>query len=100
MKKEGFDPVGYLAGRLEQRGFEVCRLLRRRGRETQKGRGRADRMTAGALDYRLKRYGRRVEGSFVLLDDVTTTGTTLEVCASVLKEAGAGGIHGVVVCRD
>ena len=100
LKKDGFDPVGHLASHLEKRGLEVCRILVRRGRGTQKGRDRNERLRAGALDYRLKRNIPRPAGRYVLLDDVMTTGATLEVCASVLLEAGAAGVDGAVVCRD
>lgn len=35
-----------------------------------------------------------------LIDDVYTTGTTIEECAKVLKKAGAKEIWGIVVARD
>lgn len=34
-----------------------------------------------------------------LIDDVATTGTTLEECAKVLKKAGAKEVYGIVVAR-
>jgi ComF family protein len=37
--------------------------------------------------------------SLLLVDDVTTTGTTLNACASVLMEAGAGEVCAVTVAR-
>lgn len=37
--------------------------------------------------------------SFWLVDDVVTTGTTLEECATVLKDAGAVSVFGVVLAR-
>ncbi len=37
--------------------------------------------------------------TIVLVDDVTTTGTTLDECAWVLKEAGAKKVWGLVVAR-
>jgi predicted amidophosphoribosyltransferase len=44
--------------------------------------------------------GKVTEGaSLLLVDDVTTTGTTLNACAEVLMEAGAGEVCAVTVAR-
>jgi len=36
----------------------------------------------------------------VVVDDVTTTGSTLEACAAALREAGAAGIWGLTFARE
>jgi ComF family protein len=44
--------------------------------------------------------GESIRGKTVwLIDDVATTGTTLEECARVLKEAGAKSVFGIVLAR-
>jgi ComF family protein len=48
----------------------------------------------GCLDERLK--GRQV----ILVDDVSTSGATLDACAATLKEAGAESVWGLVLARE
>ncbi len=47
-------------------------------------------------NFSLKKVAGR---TLVIVDDVTTTGTTLEECARVLKSAGAKRVWGLVVAR-
>jgi len=43
---------------------------------------------------------RRVQGGIVLIDDVMTTGATLDACASVLLQGGAGPVYALTFARD
>jgi predicted amidophosphoribosyltransferase len=89
--------VEYLVRRLEKEGFPVRRCLKRLDIRTQKKLGRRDRL-------------ENLEGRFVpaatvprkalLIDDVMTTGATLESCAAALKGAGAEQVCGVCLFYD
>jgi ComF family protein len=47
----------------------------------------------------LVRPSRLADARVVLVDDVRTTGATLDACARVLRDAGAGGIHVLTVAQ-
>jgi len=102
--------------RLRQRGFnqselladELCRrlaltkppgnLVRTRATPPQVGHDRRWRL-ANVHDA-FEWQGGPLEGrSILLIDDVTTTGATLEACAAALRSAGSGPVMGVSVAR-
>jgi ComF family protein len=51
---------------------------------------------AGAFACRYRLEG----GPVILIDDVATTGATLDACARALKEAGAASVWGLVLARE
>lgn len=97
-RTRGFDQAAVLARAVAGRtGVQVVPCLRRSGSAArQVGSSRAQRLASGriVLDVR----GRAPE-SVVLLDDVHTTGATLEACANALWEAGSRNVRALTYTR-
>lgn len=97
-RRRGYDPAGLLAGALAARtGLELSHCLRREGRGArQVGAGRAQRRRAGRIEAVLVRPPPVVA---VLVDDVHTTGATLEACARALRAGGCRRVAAVTYAR-
>jgi ComF family protein len=82
----GFDPAELIAAALARRsGLPLARVLRRgRGRSRQLGASRAARRDPANLDFSAR---GPVPADVVLVDDVHTTGATLNACAQALRDA-------------
>lgn len=86
----GWDPVATFARQVgRQARLPVWAVLRRRPSAAQKSLDRGGRWTNAAQAYAL-RGGRRLKGTPVvwLVDDVVTTGATVEACCRLLRDAG------------
>jgi len=97
-RERGFNQAADLAGHLD---LPVVAALRRvRATPTQTGLPAAQRHRNMREAFGLTRAGRTLRGvTVVLVDDVSTTGATLEACARVLKEAGAGEVRALTAAR-
>jgi predicted amidophosphoribosyltransferase len=97
-RRRGFDAAALLAAALTDRtGLPLAPCLRRmdRGRR-QVGAGRVLRRSAGRFEAVLVAAPPRVA---LLVDDVHTTGATLDACARALTAGGARSIAAVTYAR-
>jgi ComF family protein len=100
IKNTGWDQVDYLVRRickLSKGNIRVYRRLKRRKSKIQKQLNRKDRLE----NIKGRIYlNWTVPETAIVIDDVITTGSTLEVCSSVLKEAGAQKVYGLCLFYD
>ncbi len=100
VRERGFDQAMVMAKSVGATGhISHISTLRRRTKSHQIGSGRKDRLDhmKDAFTVRNKKY---IQGKTILLvDDVLTTGATMESAACVLKKAGAGRVVALVFAR-
>jgi ComF family protein len=98
----GWDQVEYLArllekGRNNDNVFPVNRCLKRLRSKSQKELSRENRQTN--LRGRIIPQ-KQIPKIAIVIDDVITTGSTLDACAAALKEGGAQTVYGLCLFYD
>ena len=105
MVRRGYNQSALLAqatGRGAGVAVAVDLLRRRRATASQQGlsaEARRKNVTTIAFDVHPRWRSRMAERRVVLLDDVFTTGATLDACAKVLKTAGAAAVDVLALAR-
>lgn len=99
VRTRGYDQSKLIAKSLaRRRGWQYQELLLRSGSSRQVGSSRKDRLVQ--LRDAFKPKHRDLEGENVLLvDDVTTTGATLQMAAKTIKSTGARQVSAVVFAQ-
>ncbi|MDR1747578.1 MAG: ComF family protein [Spirochaetaceae bacterium] len=103
IREKGWDQVAELSALIEKRfRYPVLRLLRRTGAVQQKQLNREERLSNLKTAFRFcpPKRGSPVPDTALLLDDVITTGATLDACASVLAENGVAAVYGISLFYD
>lgn len=95
------DQVGILAKYLSHYGYRIWKgLARREGCAEQKTLARSDRLKNAYQSYMLRPEFTDVPAKALLLDDVCTTGATLDACAEILAQKGATLLGAIVLAAD
>lgn len=108
-------PVPTATSRVRQRGYDQAKLLARAlskqtrlpyndcltrlGQTHQHGLSRQERLTQLTTAFRVTKERAIQEARIILVDDVTTTGATLEAAAATLRAVGATRIEAVVFAQ-
>ena len=101
-RERGFNPASLLAREIARPGRHPLRprwLIRLRDTERQTGLDAASRRRNVAGAFACRPSSEAVPGRVWLVDDVTTTGATLEAAAAALKGAGVREVIGLCVAR-
>jgi len=100
-RERGFNQSGLLAASLSERlGWPVLTGLERvKHTPQQVGLDAADREINLADAFAWRAGSPPPAGPLLIVDDVYTTGVTMNLCAEALREAGSGPVYGLVLAR-
>lgn len=101
IRRREWDQVEAIVAALEKRGYRVERILERHAGAQQKKLNKAMRKTNAEKAYSvIPARVSRIPADVVLVDDVYTTGATIEACAKALRENGAVNVCALVIAAD
>lgn len=100
-KNKGWEHIDLIGNILKQKyKLPVKKLLVRKGRKAQKTLSREKRSENLRKNISIRKNFKTMPDSIVLLDDVFTTGTTINECAGILKSAGIREIYSLTIAID
>lgn len=100
IRQRGFDHTLRISRLLSQKtGWLRLPALVRHGHSTQVGASRKQRLTQTSGVFSVRIPGTIKGANILLVDDVLTTGATMEAAAKALKQAGAKTVDAVVFAR-
>ncbi len=99
VRQRGYDQAQLIARQLVARtGHQYAPALVRMGQSRQVGSNRQQRLVQLKDAFRMSHRGSQLVGGkqILLIDDILTTGATLEAAAQILRNAGAKSVMGAV----
>lgn len=99
----GFNQADVLAEKFAKnfgyKKIEALVRLKKTIPQSEVGNGEREKNVKGAFAVRGNEGGSFVGGTVILIDDIFTSGSTMEECARVLKSAGAREVWGFVLAK-
>lgn len=101
-RRRGYDHTNLMVRAVvKQRGGHPTPLLIRQTNSVQIGKSRAERLQQAKKAFALdRRYVIEPDAPYVIVDDVYTTGATINAAAQLLREAGARNVWVAVAARQ
>jgi len=103
LRERGYNQSGLLArelGKLINLAVVDNCLIRRRQASPQARTSTVDERRSNVADAFICRGNNLHDKQILLIDDVSTSGATLDACATALKAGGASSVWGLVLARE
>ncbi|MBR4759857.1 MAG: ComF family protein [Lachnospiraceae bacterium] len=100
MRKRGYNQAGLFAKALSERLGLVCRedlVIRSKKTLPQKNLSRSERQKNLKKAFKIRQNDVKL-GTVLLIDDIYTTGSTMDALAQTFSEAGAKSVYCVTIC--